>query len=244
MRRTLVLFALLLTPASPIVADTQETQDDLRVLMTVGGVGYNTWIVRTLKKNPGIELTLRDVDDDGVVFTTDVLSNVDAVLMYHRDNVAEPEERAALLEFLETGGAVVVLHHAIANYPEWEAWWRDHVGGLYVLQGHKGLEPSRYFYNFDGVARPVLEHPVTRRLGTSWRITDESYDRLWITDANTVLLTTTAVGSEGRLAWIGPSSPGRVVFLQPGHGERVVTDPKFLALVEDALRWAAGQLDE
>ncbi len=242
MRRTLALTALLLMQMPAATAESNDRQAPLRVLMTIGGVGYNTWIVRMLESNRNIGLTLRDVDEDGVVFTADALSNVDAVLMYHRDNVAEPEERAALLDYLANGGAVVVLHHSIANYPDWEVWWRDHVGGLYVLPNHEGLEPSRYFPDFTGVARPVSDHPVTRRLGSFWRIVDESYDRLWISDATTILLTTTAVGSETRLAWIGPSNSGSVVFIQPGHGEHVMRDPKYLMLIEDALRWAAGRL--
>ena len=233
--------ALLLLSAfvASVPAESGEGDASLRVLMTVGGVGYNTWLVRMLESNENIELVLRDVDDEPVVFTPDALADVDAVLMYHRDNIAEPEERSALLEHLGNGGGIVVLHHAIANYPDWEVWWRDHVGGLYVLAGHESLPPSRYFYDFEGVARPRPDHPITRRLGASWRYKDESYDRLWVSDDVAVLLSTTAFGSQRRIAWIGPSESERVVFIQPGHGDRVMTDPKYLMLVEDALRWTA-----
>lgn len=239
MFRFLALLALLLTHIAPAVAEPQEANSPLRVLMTVGGVGYNTWLVRLLDGNRNIKLVVRDVDDDAIVFSAAALADIDAVLMYHRDNVAEPEERAALLEYVRNGGGVVVLHHAIANYAEWEVWWRDHVGGLYVLAGTEDLPPSQYFYDFSGVARPTSDHPITRRLGAYWRYTDESYDRLWVSNDVTVILSTTAFGSDGRLAWIGSSESNRVVFIQPGHGERVLTDPKYLMLVEDALRWTA-----
>ena len=241
MSRTIALLVLLASQSGPVLAEPDASPDPVRVLITVGGVGYNTWIVRMLESNPNIDVLTRNVDDDGIVFDAEILEDVDAILMYHRDNIAEPEERSALLAHLERGGGVVVLHHAIANYRDWDAWWRGHVGGLYVLAGHDGLAPSEYFYDFEGVARPTLDHPITRRLGAFWRYQDESYDRLWISDDVTALLTTTAFGSENRLAWIGPSPSNRVVFIQPGHGERVLTDPRYLFLIEDALRWTARE---
>ena len=239
MHRILLALIPLMLQAQPLFADSDLPQDKLSVLMTVGGVGYNTSIVRMLLGNPSIELTVRSVDDDNIVFTPGALADTDALLMYHRDNIAEGEEREALMHYLRDGGGVVVLHHAIANYPDWQEWWRDHVGGLYVLPGHEGLTPSRYFYGFQGVARPATNHPVTNRLGDFWRYADESYDQLWVSDDVDPLLTTTAFGSESRLAWIGPSDSRRVVFIQPGHGEAVLTDPKYLMLIEDALRWSA-----
>ena len=133
MHRVMLVFTLVITQVIRSLADSRQTRDTLRVLMTVGGVGYSTSIVRMLQSSPEIELTVRDIDDDEIVFTPAALEDADAVLMCHRDNIAEPEERAALMHYLSGGGGVVVLHHSIANYPEREEWWRDHVGGLYVL---------------------------------------------------------------------------------------------------------------
>ncbi|MDJ0879605.1 MAG: ThuA domain-containing protein [Halieaceae bacterium] len=221
--------------------NSQDTraEERLRVLMTVGGVGYNTWIVRMLAANPAIDLRVRSVDDYQELFTPEVLTEVDAVLMYHRDNSAEAVERAALLEFLERGGGVVVLHHALANYADWEHWWQDQLGGLYILPGHADLPPSQYSHYFKGSARITRPHPVTERLGAFLYLQDESYDRLWVSEAVSVLLQTTAVGSDGRLAWVGPAPSQRVVYIQPGHDEITLIDPRYLMLLEDALRWTA-----
>ncbi len=236
-----VLLLLMLFTANSVKA--QETNEVLRVLVTVGGTGFNTQILRVLESMESVESVVRNVEEHPVVFTSDALQDVDAVLMYHRDNVAEHEERTALLRFIERGGGVVVLHHAIANYPAWEPWWRRHVGGLYVLPDHPTLPPSRYFYAFDGVARATGEHEVTRRLGGSWRYADESYSDLWISDHIHVLLSTTAFGSSGSIAWLGPSDSKRVVFIQPGHADRVMADSKFQYLIEDSLRWSARVIE-
>lgn len=221
-------------------ASAQEAEP-LRVMMTVGGVDYHTRIVRELRRNENIELIVRDFDDDPAIFTQQSLAGVDAVLMYHRDNVADRQERDALLEFLDNGGGVVVLHHSIANYPDWDDWWRGHVGGLYVLSGDEESPASRYFAGFEGVAVKTRSHPVTRRFNIAWRYMDESYEGLWISKDVTPLLRTTAFGSDELLAWVGPSERGRVVYIQPGHGDRIMREPIYLNLLEDALVWTAGK---
>jgi len=238
----LFLIALACLPVcGDAFAESAKSQKSIRVLLAVGGVGYNTLVIRLLKDMNGIEVVVRNVEDDPVVFTAAALADIDVVAMYHRDNVAEPAERGALLNFLENGGGVVVMHHALANYPDWEHWWRKQVGGLYALPSHEDLQPSRYFYDFRGVARPSSNHPITQRLGAYWRYEDESYSDLWISDDVGVLLETTAFGSSRNLAWIGPTSSNRVVFIQPGHGDSVMTDLKYRNLIEDALRWAARE---
>lgn len=211
-----------------------------RVLLTVGGVSYSPQILTMFQSMPQIDTVVKNTDDTAIVFSKTVLQDVDVIVMYHRDNVAEPEEQQALLEFLDGGGGIIVLHHAIANYASWVHWWQNLVGGLYVLPGHEGLPASRYFFGFEGVARPVADHPITNRLEGRWLYADESYDRLWISNDVKALLSTTAFGSSEHLAWIGPSNIRKVVFIQPGHSERIMFDKKYRYLLEDAIGWAAS----
>ncbi len=241
-KTVLTIFAAFLA-ATSLAADAaaERPPSESRILMTVGGVGYNTNIVRALDADPAIDLVVRSIDDDPVLFTEEALRDIDAVLIYHRDNTAEPAERDALMNFLRRGGGVVVLHHAIANYPDWPEWQRRHVGGLYVLDGHEDLPPSRYFPDFTGVAVRVGSHPITEGIASPWRYDDEGYIDLWVSDSVKPLLRTTAFGSDPLLAWIGPSKAGRVVFVQPGHGEWIMRDPTYLRLVKDALAWTAGE---
>ena len=236
--RVLFCFALLVMQMTPSAAADEKSA--LRVLMSVGGVGYHTDIVRMLRQNENIDLVVRDFDEDPAIFTDESLQDIDAVLMYHRDNEADVTERKALVDFLKGGGGVVVLHHSIANYSDWEGWWRDHVGGLYALHGNRTFSPSRYFAGFEGVAVKTDEHPVTKRFGRAWRYMDESYQNLWISEDVEPLLRTTAFGSDELLAWVGPSKAGRVVFIQPGHENRIMREPIYLNLLEDALVWAAA----
>ena len=225
-------------------AARSESTTPVRVLMTVGGVGYHTSIVRQLGALPTLELVLLDVDDAPAAISTANLQQADVLLMYHRDNEADAAEREALLSFIGRGGGVVVLHHAIANYPNWPHWWRDQIGGLYRLADGDDGKASSYFYGFAGAARPVMPHPVTKRLGPFWWYEDESYAGLWVSERSRMLLGTTASGSDGNLAWIGPSQTARVVYIQPGHGEKIMADPRYIALLEDAIHWTASALQQ
>lgn len=241
MMRRLLYVSILLTLFSGGPSARGDDLDRVKVLMTVGGVAYHTSVVRHLRADPTLDLTVLDFDDRPDLLVSDELTKADALLMYHRDNMADSEERGALQSFLARGGGVVVLHHAIANYPDWPEWWQDHVGGLYRLSDSGEGPASTYFYGFSGVARPVIPHPVTRRLGPSWRYEDESYSGLWVSPAVRMLLTTTAFGSDGNLAWVGPSDTSRVTYIQPGHSETVMADPRYQHLLVDAIHWVAGR---
>lgn len=237
--RGVLLFLFVAGNAIIVPAAIAEPTSNLRVLMTVGGVDYYTGLVRNLRAMPALDLVIGDFDETQTLFSAAQLAEIDVILMYHRDNVAEPEEKAALMAFLNRGGGVVVLHHSIANYSDWREWWRDLVGGLYVLDGDLGLTPSRYNIGFEGVAIRVGSHAITERFDRAWRYQDESYTNLWVSDDVIPLLRTTAFGSDELLAWVGPSTSGRIVYIQPGHGDRIMRQPIYLNLIEDALRWAA-----
>ena len=238
-RLVFIVSAGIIVASTAFAEDAITEESPLRVLMTVGGVGYNTTIVRLLKSDPSLELTVLDIDAAPARITEELLRDQDALLLYHRDNVAEAEERNALLNFLERGGGVVVLHHAIANYPDWPEWQRRHVGGIYALRDHARLPPSKYDGAFEGVAVSAGPHPITDEIMSPWLYRDESYLNLWISDDVTPLLLTSAAGSDELLAWVGPSKAGRVVYVQPGHWPYVMRDPNYLKLLKASLQWAA-----
>ena len=43
-------------------------------------------------------------------------------------------EKTNLRDFVEAGKGIVVLHHAIADYQDWEWWYKEVVGGKYLLK--------------------------------------------------------------------------------------------------------------
>ena len=145
--------------------------------------------------------------------------------------------------FVEAGKGVVVLHHAIADYQDWEWWYKEVVGGKYLLKPEGSTPASTYLHDQELCIRPALDHPITARIGTM-HFRDETYKGMWISPDVRVLLRTDNPTSDGPLAWISPYAKSRVVYIELGHGETAHLYPAYRDLVQDAIRWTAGRLSE
>jgi hypothetical protein len=162
------------------------------------------------------------------------------VVLYDMPSEMSPDQRRNLRAFVEGGGGVVALHHAIAGRTGWRWWWEDVIGGRYLPAPEGGLPASTYQHDVAMQVTVVAEHPVTAGVA-SFSILDETYKGMWISPGNTVLLSTDAPSSDGPVAWVSPYPKARVVFIQLGHGREAHLHPAFRRLVRNAVRWAAGR---
>ena len=162
--------------------------------------------------------------------------------MYDMNQDLAEAQKKNLREFAEAGKGLVVLHHALANYQDWE-WWRGMAGGLYLLQDREGLgKGSTYKHDVDLEARPTGKHPIVRGLPPMW-IRDETYKGVWHAPGITPLLTTDEATSDEVIAWVSPYEKSRVVTVQLGHGREAHENPWFQRLLHNAMLWAAGRLE-
>ena len=143
--------------------------------------------------------------------------------------------------YLEQGGGLLVLHHGILNFEESD-WFRDVVGGRYLLNPKDGMPASSYLHDQDLDVSVVTTHPITRGVSLT-RIHDETYKGMWIAKTNTVLLATKNATSDGPLAWVSNYAKARVVYIQLGHGSEAHHDPGYRALVKNAALWVAHRLE-
>ena len=65
-------------------------------------------------------------------------------------------------DFVDSGGGVVALHHAIVSYPGW-TWYRELLGGQYLQQPAGDRPVSTYLHDQDLDVRSVTPHPIARR---------------------------------------------------------------------------------
>jgi type 1 glutamine amidotransferase len=130
-----------------------------------------------------------------------------------------------------TPQGIVVLHHGLLCFPDWQAW--DEMVGI----------PNRKLtYYAHGEAIDVQiedrQHPITAGL-TGWTITDEVYEmpNAEAGGGNHILLTTSHPRSVKTLAWTRQYKASRVFCLQLGDNPVAWNDSGFRTLLERGIGW-------
>ena len=164
--------------------------------MVTGGHDYPTSFY-TLFEQDG--LTWDHAVSNEEAFRKDLRGRYDALVLYDGSAKISPEGQAHFREFVEVGGGLLVLHHAIISYQDSD-WFRDLVGGRYLLDTIDQAA-STYLHDQDMNVRVVTPHPITPGLSLT-RVHDETYKGMWIAPTNTVLLTTDNSTSDGPVAWV------------------------------------------
>ena len=146
-----------------------------------------------------------------------------------------------LRDFVESGGGVVVLHHALLNYQNW-AWWYRGGRRRQLSAQREGDRPSSSVKNDQQISvTPAGKHPITAGIGPfqiDGRNVQEHVDfadgPAAVDHRQSRRATRTWPGS-------GPMRDFRVVAIQLGHGHTAFGNPSYRALVHNAILWAAGQ---
>lgn len=209
----------------------------VRALVVTGGHDHDPAFYSIFDNEPGIAAT---VNPHPTAYRGDMQKRVDVLVLYDMVQEVAEEQKQRLEAFVEAGKGVVVLHHAIASFNNWEWWWREVVGGRYLLKPDGGQAASTYKHDVELNATPVGEHPITRGV-PPMRIFDETYKGMWISPKVKVLMTTDEATSDGPLVWVSPYEKSRVVYIQLGHGREAHVHPGYRKLVTNAIRWAAGR---
>jgi type 1 glutamine amidotransferase len=207
-----------------------------RVLVVTGGHDYDSEFYTLFE---GAWLTWTHAASNKEAFAKEIQDRFDVVVLYDMSRQLGDEGKKNLRSFVERGRGLVVLHHALADYNSWEWWWKEVVGGRYILEEH---DPhSSYQHDVEMYVKSVNEHPITRDLGP-FHLWDESYKEMWISPGNTVLMETDAPTSDPPVAWISPYKKSKVVAIQLGHDRMAHLHPGFRELVKRSILWTAGKL--
>ncbi len=177
---------------------------------------------------------------DCSVISAEGLRDFDAVLFYTTGNLPISEEnRLALIDWVEGGGAFVGIHCATDTMYECEPYM-EMIGGAF--DGHPWHED---------VVLDVEDrlHPSTRHLGDSWELIDEIYQFKWFRrhplQALLKLSGQKADLSKGKRAdgdnvnaWCKLWGEGRVFYTALGHRPELWQDQRFLKHLFGGVRWA------
>jgi type 1 glutamine amidotransferase len=209
----------------------------VRVLVVTGGHEYPTSFYSVFEQDG---LAWDHAVSNEEAFRRDLRGRYDALVLYDMSASLSSTGMSHFRQFVESGGGVVALHHAIVSYPGWP-WYRKLLGGQYFQEAQGGAPASTYLHDQDLDLQVVTPHAITRGLALA-RIHDETYKGMWIAPTNTVLLATSHPTSDGPVAWISAYRGARVVYIQLGHGSAAHREGGYRALVRNAVQWVAGAL--
>jgi type 1 glutamine amidotransferase len=182
------------------------------------------------------------VTDSKLAFQEDIRTKYDVLIFYDFTRDLDEKGRKNLRDFVESGKGIVVLHHGILSQQKWPWWYEDVVGGLYRLERKGGIPNSTVKYGEEHLITPAGSHPITAGVGP-FHVTDETYKGLYISPNVKPLLYTDNPTSDRTVAWIGPCTTSRVVFIQLGHGHTEFRHPSYRALVHNSILWTGGRLN-
>lgn len=212
--------------------------DPVRVLVVTGGHSYDTSFYTLFEGYEDIRWAHATSHTEA--FKDDLRGRFDVLVLYDfHAEIGEPQ-KTNLQRFAESGKGILVLHHAIADYGNWEWWYRDVVGGRYLLKPDGDRAASTYKHDVEVMAEPVGRHPIMSGVGPL-HFVDESYKSMWISPHVQVILETRNPEWDGPLAWISPYGKSRVVYIQLGHDAVAHRNPGYRNLVRNAMLWCSSR---
>lgn len=156
------------------------------------------------------------------------LANVDAVMLYANYAELSPEREAALLRFVEQGGAFLPVHSASACFGHSDTFV-DLVGGRFKSHGAG---------EFTATIVPGQEdHPIMKGFNT-FKTWDETYVH---SDHNEEGRTVLMQREEEPWTWTREQGEGRVFYTAYGHDERTWSQPAFHDLLIRGILWSVGE---
>ncbi len=186
---------------------------------------------KVFKSMEGIEFVRVDLD----IFVDDPnQKEYDTVVFYnfHRPYPTDTQARS-ILELTERGQGIVILHHAILAFPEWDAF--SEMCGI-DERADFGYFPKQTFQ----VQIADSNHPITEGL-TDWEMGDETYTMKSAGEDSTILLTTDHLDSMDVLGWSREYLNSRIFCLQSGHDNVTYSNPNFREVLQRGIQWCAKE---
>ena len=158
----------------------------------------------------------------------------DTIVFYNFHRPVPTEAQAkTILELTERGQGIVILHHAILAFPEWDAF-----------SDMCGIDERAEFDYFPKQTFQVQiadkTHQITEGL-SDWEMGDETYTMKSAGDDSTILLTTNHPDSMDVLGWSREYGNSRIFCLQSGHDNVTYSNPNFREVLQRGIQWCAKQ---
>jgi type 1 glutamine amidotransferase len=243
---TLILWVVTGTAAWAETAGSQAAatqpaaaRSALRVLMYVGGLAHDydalpNRLADNLSKGGDIRVR---VTHEAADFNEQALADTDVMLFNccFEKGLTEPQ-RKAILDALGQKKGLVLMHCAIYSFQDWPAW-REIVGSVF--------DKHDPFGEFESI---VVDrgHPITQGVPQRFTLADEAYTMKDFTgDRHDLVIGVKPHGGHAEpepFVWTSRYLGARVFTILYGHDDKAQSDPAFLTLLGNGIRWSAGRL--
>jgi type 1 glutamine amidotransferase len=214
----------------------------VHVLVVTGGHDYNVQTFNemfTSMQDP-IAYETAVLPEAFTLLEPENRSRYDVLVFYHMWQDITREQQENLADCIREGKPLVVLHHSICAFDDWDEYRRI-IGGKYfhrqdTIDG-KIYPPSSYTHDVSvTVTIRDKNHPVTKGIH-DFELFDETYDNFYVEPDATPLLLTKTPGSSPVIGWTKQFGNARVVILQSGHDTPTYQDPNYRKLLRQAIEW-------
>lgn len=217
-------------------------KEPIRVLLITGGHIFDQEpFYAMLRSMPGISFTEVKHPDALAMFRPENRRLYDVVLLYDMPEEISEQEKKDYADCLKEGKGLIVLHHAYCSYQAWPEY-QTIVGGRYHQKAwtdDQGVtHPASKFKHDVRLTVKVADtkHPVTKGI-KDFEIQDETYANGSVNPSVHILLTTNEPTSTPSLAWTNQYGKSRIVTILSGHDNLTWSDPNFVKLLSQAIRW-------
>jgi putative membrane-bound dehydrogenase-like protein len=175
----------------------------------------------------GREKIFMDYREDLKMLTDEGLADVDALMLYGNYDHLTPEQEAALLRFVENGGAFLPVHSASACFGNSEAFVKL-VGGRFHSHGMETFTTR--------IAPGQEDHPILQGF-EGFETRDETYvHRDHNEDGRTALM----LREDEPWTWVREQGKGRVFYTAYGHDQATWGQLAFHDLLIRGILWSVG----
>jgi len=174
--------------------------------------------------------------EDGTEWTADRMADYPVVILSKSNNVTQadktpwvtPEVERAFVDYVRGGGGLLATHSGTV-YIVTETM-RPLLGGTFIEH-----PPACAV-----TVSPASGDPLLTGV-TSFTAEDEHYQMQMEDGVDDVFLTSTSEHGTQPAGWTRSEGDGRVCVLTPGHNAEVWLTPSYQVLLDNALRWCAGE---
>ncbi len=221
-----------------------------KILMLTHSAGFKhdylpvaSEVVKELGKESGaFEAT---TTEDCSLINADNLKNYDALIFATTGELPmSDEQKTALIDFVSSGKAFIGIHNATDTFYNFSEYG-EMIGGYF--SGHPWTQEVV-------ICVEDRNHPSTRHLDESFKVSDEIYThRNWSRDKTHVLMSLdndsidlskgNREDNDYAMAWCHDYGKGRVFYTALGHPKEIWQDERLRKHLLGGILWAMGDAD-